>query len=531
MVGTWFIYEFKFIENTIKSNLNLKIQAVAQSTKSQVQSLVDTSDEILKTLKFHRERKGPFNEKLLDEYFQSGILNSSNFNQAGIIDKNGIYIYSNLRNQKRIDLSDREHFKVHKVGFQYQLFFSKPVLGRASNKWSIQITRKIVNASGEFNGVAVISIDPKIIISYFDKLSLGENSLIALMDTEGRIRTLKANGRDYIDNSVKQVNLPKDWETNTLSSKAFQLDFDQVDRYYTFEHLDNSNLIVLVGTAKADYLQSLALIRNKEIYFGGIIILIITLATIVFDRLLLAHSNINSKLTHEQKISSSLKYFYTTLLSKLSAQNKNQLSQIEQNANFIESQSNEELSLISAKSISDHTVLLRNITDRALTLDELMQGKLTLNFSIFSPSELTSRLDNYFKTFEKVYNISFEPMGRIELDQHLKIDIEKLANILYQVLIFVDETIGHANSFIARYSINSKTTKNSHLNFQLPLHDRVQGTDFKQLIESKVSLEDIDLRGSFELMLAKYHLQEMQGLITLITPPAGVSYIEIDLPV
>ncbi len=531
MIGTWFIYDFKFIERTIKSNLNLKIQAAAQSTKSQVQSLIDTSDEILKTLKFHRELKGPFNEKLLDEYFQSGILNSNNFNQAGIIDKNGIYIYSNLRNQKRIDLSDREHFKAHKNGFQYQLFFSKPVLGRASNKWSIQITRKIVNPSGEFNGVAVISIDPKIIISYFDKLSFGENSLIALMDTQGQIRTLKANGRDYIDDSVKQVNLPKEWGANTLSSEAFQLDFDQVDRYYTFEHLDNSNLIVLVGAAKADYLQSLSLIRNKQLYFGGIIILIITLATILFDRLLLAYSTINSRLTIEENHIGSLKYFYTSLLNKLSTQNKNQLSQIEQNANFIENQSNEELTLISAKSISDHTVLLKNMTDRAMTLDELIQGKLALDFSSFPLTELTAKLNTSFKTFEKIYDISFESRGQIEPGQHLQIDIEKLANILHQVLSFMAVTIGHNDSFIPRYCIHAEASKNSYLTFQLPLPETVQGSELKQLIESKVALEDIDLRGYFELMLAKYHLQEMQGLITLITPPTGASYIEIVLPV
>jgi hypothetical protein len=47
-----------------------------------------------------------------------------------------------------IDLSDREHFRVHLDGKYHGMFISKPVIGRATDKLSIELSRRVDAADG-----------------------------------------------------------------------------------------------------------------------------------------------------------------------------------------------------------------------------------------------------------------------------------------------------------------------------------------------------------------------------------------------
>jgi hypothetical protein len=79
----------------------------------------------------------------LTELVSQGVIDAEIFPQVGIIDASGIYALSNLPINGKMDLSDREHFKVHVASDTGTMFISKPVMGRASGKWSIQLTRRI----------------------------------------------------------------------------------------------------------------------------------------------------------------------------------------------------------------------------------------------------------------------------------------------------------------------------------------------------------------------------------------------------
>ncbi|NUQ35854.1 MAG: PDZ domain-containing protein [Planctomycetaceae bacterium] len=72
--------------------------------------------------------------------------------QIGVIDARGILVATSVGPlPARIDLSDREHFRVHaEAGGADRLFVSKPVLGRASGKYTIQLTRPYRDKDGRF---------------------------------------------------------------------------------------------------------------------------------------------------------------------------------------------------------------------------------------------------------------------------------------------------------------------------------------------------------------------------------------------
>lgn len=79
--------------------------------------------------------------------------------QLALITRDGRLAWSTVPGFTTVDLSDREHFRTHRAGRQAP-FVSEPLIGRASNRLSIQFTRPVFQLDGGFGGVVVASIDP-----------------------------------------------------------------------------------------------------------------------------------------------------------------------------------------------------------------------------------------------------------------------------------------------------------------------------------------------------------------------------------
>ena len=102
-------------------------------------------------------------------------------------DRDGREIWSNLGPaDPSVNVSDREHFQVQKASTDDILFISRPLIGRRSNKWSIQFVRKLVAPDGSFDGIAVVSLDPNYLSRFYGSIAVG-NGTIILANTSGTI--------------------------------------------------------------------------------------------------------------------------------------------------------------------------------------------------------------------------------------------------------------------------------------------------------------------------------------------------------
>ena len=85
----------------------------------------------------------------------------------------GRFIGSNLDPQGiktgPVDLTEREHVRIHLNPAYVEearrlpaggLFIGRPVLGKVSKRWTIQVSRRISAADGRALGVVVASLDP-----------------------------------------------------------------------------------------------------------------------------------------------------------------------------------------------------------------------------------------------------------------------------------------------------------------------------------------------------------------------------------
>jgi diguanylate cyclase (GGDEF)-like protein len=111
--------------------------------------------------------------------------------QVAIIDAHGVLRASSVGPQptKPMDLSDRAHFRAHLNSNADRLFISKPLIGRVSGKWSVQLSRRFSNADGTFGGVVVASLDPEHFTKFYDKVDLASSGSISLIGDDGVVRS------------------------------------------------------------------------------------------------------------------------------------------------------------------------------------------------------------------------------------------------------------------------------------------------------------------------------------------------------
>lgn len=104
--------------------------------------------------------------------------------QVGLIDAAGVLEWSTVPNQAGLDLSDREHFLVHRNG-RTAPFVSMPLIGRASGRISVQVTRPLLTEDGRFSGVVVVSVDPMALSVRLGDLPITSQGVVTLLRHDG----------------------------------------------------------------------------------------------------------------------------------------------------------------------------------------------------------------------------------------------------------------------------------------------------------------------------------------------------------
>ena len=106
--------------------------------------------------------------------------------QLAIIARDGMSI-ATTSSAQHISIADRDHFIAQRDRPDDFLYISKPVLGRASGRWTIQLTRKILSPSGGFDGIVVLSVDCYELSGFYQSINL-QQGYIALAGLDGVIR-------------------------------------------------------------------------------------------------------------------------------------------------------------------------------------------------------------------------------------------------------------------------------------------------------------------------------------------------------
>ena len=187
----------------------------------------------------------------------AGLLDREVILQVAFIDAQGLLRQSTLPFKGPIDLSDREHFKVHVNGDPAALFISRPVLGRASGKWSIQMSRRITDSAGRFGGVVVASVDPAYFTQFFGALQMGAHGIFNLLARDGTVLARRIGTHDLFEGNVSAspvfTLLGQGSHAGTFTGPGV---LDGVQRLVHFRALPNYPLLIAIGVDSSDVLAS-----------------------------------------------------------------------------------------------------------------------------------------------------------------------------------------------------------------------------------------------------------------------------------
>ncbi|BAI76009.1 two-component hybrid sensor and regulator (plasmid) [Azospirillum sp. B510] len=185
--------------------------------------------------------------------------------QLAVIDEHGDLIHTSVEAAPaRIHLADREHFRVHANSRTAGLYIGKPVFGRASGKWSIQLTRRIENSDGSFAGVLVASMDPFFLGRSLEELDVGLNGSVAIIGTDGVLRARSMMNDRIIGRDIGEAPMlvmARHQPAGFLRSVSV---IDGISRLQSFRTLSSYPLIVSAAFDEAAFLADTW--RRQQIY-------------------------------------------------------------------------------------------------------------------------------------------------------------------------------------------------------------------------------------------------------------------------
>ncbi len=179
--------------------------------------------------------------------------------QVAIIDADGILRASNVGPQPAppTDLSDREHFRFHREHDTDILFISKPLIGRASGRWSVQLTRRLSNPDKSFAGVVVASFNPDHFAKFYGRIDLGPGASFALVGTDGIVRA--AGGY----RSVSMFALGQDTTGSPLFARIAQ---GQDGSFTEFDETTKTEKLVMIRKVVGHVLAVVVSVSEQAIY-------------------------------------------------------------------------------------------------------------------------------------------------------------------------------------------------------------------------------------------------------------------------
>lgn len=261
--------------------IDLALQAVADEASRQLQS-------------------GGIDEERINAFIARQAARLPEMSNLRMTNVEGDLLYgTGLRDDKHVNVSDREFFAQQRDQPDIGLIVSKPVISRTSGKWQLVLTRRITRADGSFGGMIPALIELDKITEKFSKLSIGNHGIINIYDGDMAMVIRFPTPTDRPPPIGRKI-ISKQFEDQLQrypQAGFFQATspVDNLKRSFSYRRIGGFPFYILVGLASDDYLAE----WHKDVLKNSFLMLLFALVTLVFSWLM-AQAWKRSKLAEEQ---------------------------------------------------------------------------------------------------------------------------------------------------------------------------------------------------------------------------------------
>jgi len=223
-----------------------------------------------------------------------------------VFDARGDLVYSSDRHQQKINVIDRDHFRVHLNSREDRLYIGQPIKSRLSGEWLIPVSRGIY-LQGKMIGAIGIRLRPEYLSANLNSLTMREGDRIHVALPSGDFLSSSRGWEEYIGRRLTSDEFQLQAAPGQTGIFRGESGGDRTPRIWAWQYLPQWPLIVSAGLDEA---AELAMVTDQLKNSRHRLLLILAasqLASIVVALLIL-------RLAREKEVIASSQQRYLALL-------------------------------------------------------------------------------------------------------------------------------------------------------------------------------------------------------------------------
>ncbi|MEB2036134.1 sensor domain-containing diguanylate cyclase [Xanthomonas campestris pv. campestris] len=232
---------------------------LADSLAQHASDTMTIADAVLSGLvaRLQQDRGSANEHAAMHAFLVSEARRSERLHGIFIYAADGHWVNSSLGSLPRThNNADRAYFKYHRDHRDALVFVGPPVQSRSDGHWVITLSRRLTTPSGEFDGVALVTLRLKYFQDYYSRFQVGDHGTIGLFNDDGVVIVRRPERDDQTASSIAGTSLYVTMRNERRGTLTYRLPLDGVQRISSFVPARPYPLTVLTGVAVDDALAN-----------------------------------------------------------------------------------------------------------------------------------------------------------------------------------------------------------------------------------------------------------------------------------